>query len=397
VTTRAPVTARDTATVFLAALAPMMTVPAIRRLLVDGHRCGPGAVHAFVAVGMLGAVVGAPLVARRCDARGWDGRLAAGLAAVDAIVTYASSLVLLPVTALFALRLLHGAASMALLALLFARFRDTGRGLVSSAGAAMVAALAVGPAVGGMLSRLGAGVPFRAAAAVSVVIALAIASRGAAPSVAAQREERRARPIGETARAIAAPIAMVVTQRFAIGGFVATFAIHARARLGWDDARVGAGFSLFLAVFALAMVPLGRLPRDRVIAWALPAGGCLFGSSLAALGAAPPWATPGLLAAAGLGGAMVYAPSLAVAAERARSDSRATAMALLNASGSVGMVLGPTVAGLLHVVLAGRSSSAPGVVFLAFAGGLHAVVAAFVVPRFRTAARSAFPRPFENQ
>jgi len=73
-------------------------------------------------------------------------------------------------------------------------------------------------------------------------------------------------------------------------------------------------------------------------------------------------------------------------------------MALLNAAGSAGMVLGPTLAGILEVALRGRTSLPPGLFFLSLTGAAHATVAALGVSRFRAPARtSPSPQSIESQ
>lgn len=374
--------------VFLAALAPMTTVTGLRRLLVEQHGAGPAAMHAFVAVGMLGAAVGAPLVAARADRARDPARLALILAAIDVLVTAATAS-RIPLPLAFALRLVHGAVSMGLLAVLFAGARARSRAAVARAGAAMVAALAVGPALGGALLRFGPTAPFRAASVVGATLVVAMI---VAPSGVLGREagpEARPPRAWLPTRDLVAPLLMTMLQRFAIGGLVVAFAVHARAVHGFADATVGACFSLVLVVFAVAMLPFARGRRTSLLSAALPAGGVLFGLAFVSLAVAPRWAVPVSLAAAGVGAAMVYGPALAFTAAFAPAGRSATTMALLHSAGAVGMVLGPAAAACLELAMRGQSPSARAASFLVLAGGLQLASVLALSPSFRALARRA--------
>lgn len=188
-----PLGAPGPGVVFLAVLGPMSTVPALRRLLLEVHGGSPALLQLFVAVGMLGAVLGAPWLARRADLRGDHLQLAAKLALVDALVA-ALTPSPLPTALVFLLRPLHGAASMGILALLFARFRGSRRELVSQAGAAAIVALAFGPALGGALTKLGTAAPFRFAGALSLLLASVLAFRSKTGSAGAVAKPRDSKP-----------------------------------------------------------------------------------------------------------------------------------------------------------------------------------------------------------
>lgn len=391
-----------TLAVFLATLGPMLTVPALRRLLIEGHGATPAAVHMFVAVGMIGSAIGAPLVAARADRHSDHTRVAVVLAATDAIVGLVTSSHV-PAALLFALRPVHGLASMGLLALMFAEFRRSRADLVAHAGGAMVAALALGPAIGGALTRLGPATPFRAAALVSMLVAVIVASRGAshgaaegaASATARSRAHSLAHSLAPTAalpvHGLVAPLLIVMTQRFAIGGFVTAFAVQARAVHGLSDARVGACFSILLVVFAAAVFALGRKRSGAALAASLPAGAALFGAAFAALAFAPSPALPFALAAAGLGAALVYAPCLDLVSAASPAGRRATSMALLHSAGAVGMILGPISAALLEIWLPAWSAPERCAAFMGVAGAVHAAVALAFSARCRSIAAASTP------
>lgn len=369
-------------TVFLAVFGPMSTVPALRRLLLDVHGGSPALLQAFVAVGMLGAVLGAPLLARRADARGNHLQLAAKLAVLDAVVAMLTPSAL-PTTLVFALRPLHGAASMGILALLFARFRGSRRELVSQAGGAAIVALAFGPAVGGALTRLGPAAPFRFAALLSLALAVVLSSyRKSSPSAPEPRAAS-----GETglslARTLSAPLLLVSSQRFAIGGLVAALAVNLRARHGFSDARVGACFSVFLISFAVGTWWSGRSQGTARSASRIVPGALSFALAFASFGFAPPHALLVALALAGVGASLVYAPCLALVAETAPLGRRASAMALFHAAGGVGMVLGPLGALLIDYALASSPDQLRTAAFMFAGGAVHALTALGLAPRIR--------------
>ena len=342
----------------------MLTVPALRKLLIEEHGATPAAVHVFVAAGMIGAAIGAPPVASRADRRGDHMKVAVVLAATDALIAVVTSSPV-PTALLFALRSIHGLASMALLGLHFGEFRRSRADLVACAGGAMVAALAIGPAV---------------------VVASRGTSRGettTAPSFPASSSM--------THRSLMchgplAPLAIVMTQRFAIGGLVTAFAVRARAVHGLSDAHVGACFSLLLLVFGATVFALGRNLTGRALASCLPAGAALFGASFAALSFVPAPLLPMALAGAGLGAALVYAPCLDLVSSAAPGGRRATSMALLHSAVAVGMIVGPLFAALLEVVLSDWSAPQRCAAFMASAGVLHAAVAIALSSRCRAIA-----------
>jgi len=376
--------------VFMAVLGPMTTVPALRRLIIDAHHGTPLLLHSFVAAGMLGSVIGAPLLGSLADARGGKLALAAKLAALDALVTLLSAAPL-PTPVLFALRPLHGGASVGVLSLLFASFRGSRRALVSRGGAAAIAALALGPALGGALSRFGAGAPFLAAGGLTLGLSLVLArqARSQTRFEAIFERPEAGGSIVDTARRLAAPLLLVAAQRFAFGGLVAAFALHARSSLGFSDAKVGMCFSTLLLAFALGTYGLGRSRNvRRLVSFVVP-GSLLFGASLAALSCAPARFVVPTLALCGACAALVYAPCLAIVAAHSAKRARATSLSLLHAAGAAGMLLGPLGGVACEVFLRGQSDEARSRAFLIAAGVLSALVACLLSNEVSQSARRA--------
>lgn len=383
-----------TLAVFLAALAPMMTVPALRPLIIDTYRGGPTTLHLFVAAGMVGSAVGAPLVARWADRHQTHMRTAMALALLDTVLTLGTQSGAAPMWALFGMRMAHGAASMSLLALLFARFRET-KQAVGNGVAAMVIALAFGPAIGGGLTRLGCGAPFLAAAAVSFAACLLLlacegmSSRAASSAHVARTPTPRpfdsVPPESVRPRSLLAPLAVMMTQRLAIGGFVTAFAIRARLVHHISDARIGMSFSLLLISFAIGAFTIGRMRGATRWRFA-PLGALMFGVGLVSVVLLPVAMLPVGLGAAGVGAALAYAPCLSLIADHHAPGGRATAMALAHSAGAVGMILGPLLAAAFERALGQMPSPERAAYFLTFVAAAHAVTTMVVSPKLRSLA-----------
>ena len=375
------------AAAFAAALAPMVTVPALRRLVCDAHGGSAANLHVFVALGMLGGALGAPLLARRADAGSNLLRLAMGLALADAMVEALSSCEI-PTSLLFALRPVHGAASMGLLAILFARFRSGATtGLTRTAGATIVA-LAVGPALGGFLAKSGHAVPFRLASALSLaVLPLLFLAKGSFRSAVAREEGSHRPSVTSLALELRNPLLILASQRFAIGGLVATWAILAREALHLSDARVGASFSVFLVAFAAATLVAGKwlAGRPTLVVY----GGILLGTAFVGLATFPGALAFPLLFVAGASAALTYVPCLARVALASNAKTGVSGMALAHAAGAAGMVLGPLAGAAFDRLFRQLESPTRASAFLCLVGIIHAIAAVALNGSSRRAAVSA--------
>ena len=371
--------------VFLAALGPMLTVVALRRVLAEGHGIDAFGMHIFVALGMLGAAIGAPVLGRIADRSGRVRVLAASLALVDAVTAIATALPS-PTSLVFALRPVHGAASMGLLALLFASVRAAPAGMIVRAGVPMVTALALGPALGGVLAKHSARGPFVAAAILSSLLAVALLARSAPMGAHSQRRATRFRDL---LTPLAAPLALTAAHRFAIGGLVVAFATRARLVHGMADHTIGACFSVLLVVFAIAICPVARVEEPKVRAWTMALGTVLFAASIASLSAAPRWGLVVSLALAGVGSAMIYAPTLALAQRASITGERATAMGLVHAAGALGMIAGPLVAALLDRAMHTQPTEVRAAAFMTLSGALVAALGLGLTPKLLAIASMA--------
>jgi MFS family permease len=186
------------------------------------------------------------------------------------------------------------------------------------------------------------------------------------------------------APALRAPTLVVALERFAVGAFIVPLQHYGHHVLGVEDAKVNAWFSAFLMIFALATWPMARL-GDRVDRWKLIAAGALiYAGTYAVLGFVPVHLIVIVVGVAGLASAAIYGPSLGLAAQAVPDDARASAMAVLNAAGTLGMFLGSTLAGALSSALLSsgmeRARAYPIVFMIAGAAQLVSVAVALLAP-----------------
>lgn len=375
-------------------LAGTMLIPAVRPFFAAVHGGSEGAMHAFFSVNMLGAALGAPLLSSLADRTGQRRRLAVLLGLVDALLLLACALPL-PVGLVLGFRFLQGAATVGALSVVMglAREESSGEGhggTMGAIGGSVVAAIALGAPLGTLLLKAGPLAPLWASAAVSAVVAGGCL---ALPEGGAPAPRGRMRRLLQENPALRLPALFVGAERFAVGCFVVTFSLYAHGALGLSDARIGMLFSWFLVPFALASWPMGllagRVAREKLLA----AGGLVYGLSFLALGQVGAGALAPVLFLAGLASAALYSPSLCLAAELAPPALRGTSMGLLNAAGSVGMMLGTATGGMLSAGLMradfGRVEASAWVFRLAGAALLGVLAASWPSLRLSTRAVQA--------
>lgn len=347
------------ALIFVQMLPATLLSPAIRPLFAALHGGAEGPMHGFMSVNMLGAALAAPLVGVAAD-RGADrARLLAILAALDAVLLLLLPLAL-PVGVVLALRTIEGTAHVGSATLLIAAMAAGGTRAgrtMGLAGAAIMAAVAVGGALGGLLLFLGIRAPFFAGA----LLAAAVALFGPRLLVGLAAPARHLPPAtGDLVRlalSLAVPLGAILAARFAIGCLVVTFALLAHAVHGLHDTTIGLLYSTLTVPFAAATYPAARLGARVAPALLLGTGAVIWGAALVALGWVPTWALFPTMAIAGLASAAMFAPVLGYAAQV--PAGRASAMALVNASGALGMLLGPLAAGITIAVARKGGSTDP--------------------------------------
>lgn len=369
--------------VFGAMLPATIVIPVVRRFVEAGWPGAEWVMHAFIAVNLLGACLGGPVLAVRAErasrrrlvaavSAGLDGALLLGVVAMP------------PLGVLLALRFVQGAFYIAAVSILMGSIRRAAKtgaamGLV---GGAVVLSILVGIPLGAILGKVSPTLPLVVGGVVGVTTGLLTplllpAQTDAEQSAVTFRELLKA-PL------LRGPTIVVALERFAVGAFVVTLQLYGHV-LEVPDDRVSAWFSVFLTVFALGTWPLARA-GDRVDRWKLVGAGALvYGLTFFALPLAPVKALSAVLAVGGLASAAIYGPSLGLAAMAVPAQSRASAMAVLNAAGTLGMFLGSTLAGVLSGVLIANGvarATAYGLVFaMAGAVQLGSVAVAMVASR----------------
>jgi MFS family permease len=348
---------------FLCALAMVASVlsgtilmPAVRPLMAWVAPGNDSAVHAFMALNLLGGILGAPLCARLGRRFNHSARFIACLALGDALLLLLCGAGL-PLGALLAVRTAQGALNVGALSLLMgqAPLGSGGRSGAQSGifGTAIMVGVALGAPLGTALLPLGPRAPLFTAVLLEILVALVVGrlSFALGNETAAPLPSDR---LGERQRLDLSPALWVGLERFAIGCFVVTFALHCRSCLGRSDVQAGQLMSAFLLPFVLTVYPAGRL-GDRLAVERLAQLG-LTGYGLGFL-ALPYVSAAGLvllMPVLGVSSALVFAAALKRALHTAGAQGRVQAMACLNSAGNLGMFLGTAVSGIVSALARAR-------------------------------------------
>lgn len=341
--------------VFAQMLPATLLGPAVRPLFATLHGGDEGAMHAFLSLGMVGALIGAPLAGRLLDRHPERARtLLACLAGTDAFLLLGLCLPA-PTGVVLALRTLEGGVHVAGSTLVLgasARLASEtlDRRAVPLAGAALLAAVALGNLLGGALARVAVPLPFVVGAALSAGIAL-YATMGmselSAPAPARPPEVLEPLPWA----ALRVPLGAAFVERFAVGCTVVSFSLLAHEVHHLDDRAVGGLYALMTTSFALTMYPAGRRVARGGANVSFAGGAALYGIALVVLALGrTAWLAPAMILA-GVSSAPLYAAALGVVVDRAPAGARARAMAAFHAAGCAGMLVGPALAGITSALV----------------------------------------------
>lgn len=338
--------------IFFQMLPATLVVPAIRPLFAAFHGGNESAMHAFSGLNMLGAAIVAPIVGTLMD-RGWNSRrMLMVLAACDAVLLAVVSLPL-PTWQVLSLRTLEGGAHVGAATLLLAEMaqlgRETGRQrLMGLAGAGVIFAVALGSTLGSLLLKLDSGAPLWVGALTAAGVA--VVSAKSAPSVV--RRERVELVVGQLLerREFLVPVGAAFIARFTVGCLIVTFALFSHHVHQLGDTHIGLLFSVLTLTFAFAMYPAARISERVAPARLLGAAAAVYAAALLTLAYAPRPLLALWMFVAGLASALLFSTILGYAAA-SREALQGTAMAWVNAAGSLGMLLGPMAAGLLSTWL----------------------------------------------
>ncbi len=328
-----------------------IVIPVVRSLVTAGWPGSEWLMHAFLAVNLLGAVVGGPLLAVRAERIGRR-RLVAGVSAMlDGALLLAVTLYP-PAWLLLALRFVQGCVYIAAVSILMGTIRRQSKSAAAMGvvGFSVVLSILVGIPLGAILAKTSPTLPLLVGGVIGVLTGL-VALVVLPKSTDAEQSRVTFRSLIFEAPLLRAPTIVVGLERFAVGAFIVPLQLYGHHVLGVPDSRINGWFSAFLAIFALGTWPMARL-GDRVDRWKLIAlGAVLYAASYVLLPFIPVSAIVAVLCMAGLASAAIYGPSLGLAAQAVPDTARASAMAVLNAAGTLGMFLGSTLAGGLSGAL----------------------------------------------
>lgn len=320
---------------------------------------GQLASHLFMSVNMIGALVGAPLAGLLSDRLGRRRMLAVAALAVNGLTLLGIAWVYAHGDSyglLLGLRLLEGFAHMSALSLLMALAADhagqAGLGArMGAVGACISLGVATGAPLGGFIGGLAPlWVPL-GGGLLSIMLAL-VGLFGLADSTTA-RPRMAAAEIVATLRKrqqLVVPLAFSFADRLTVGFIVSTLSLYLGLVIGFDARQIGLAMAAFLVPFSVLTYPAGHLSRHWDPLTMMVAGSVLYGVFLALLAFLPGERILAAMAVGGVIAALMYAPSLVLAAQYGGTDCRASALAAFNMAGSLGFAAGPLLSSMLLAV-----------------------------------------------
>jgi MFS family permease len=287
--------------------------------------------------------------------------------------------------AVLVLRVVGGAFTVGTFSLALTMLMDLSGGHgrnMGAAGTAIGLGAALGSVVGGRLAAFDPLTPLYGGAAllaVAAVLGVTVPDRspGAGLPVGTLRDRVRSRP------SLLVPFAFGYVDRLTAGFFALTGVAYFRETFGIDPAQAGLTLALFFVPFAVLQYPAGSL-SDRVGRF-LPvvAGSVLYGVAIVAVALAPAYGiAAALLVLVGVCGAFVSPATMALVTDIAPETERGVAMGGFNVFGSLGMLSGFLVGGVV-TNMAGFFAA-----FLA-AGGLEVAIAVTASGAVRRITRGA--------
>jgi MFS family permease len=334
-------------TVIAAMIPATIVIPVLRPLVALSWPGSEWVFYSFMASNLLGACVLGPWLVAQAERRGRRRAFAMLLALVDGLAL-ASVAVKPPLTLMLLARFFQGAASVSAVSLIMGAARSERRSalVVGAAGSAVIVALVVGIPLGAITGRKD---PTMALWVGSVcgVVAAALASR--VVSDGSQSSHR----VQDAWRSplVRWPVAAVSLERFSVGLLTVTLQLHAFHVMKVSDHTVSRMFTVFLACFAFAMVPLTRWAERQNPFHVVALGAALYATMFCAMPfVGLRWMWP-LLIVGGIGSAGIYGPSLAMVASAVPVGAKSSAMGLLNAAGTFGMFCGNVLAGVVTSLL----------------------------------------------
>jgi DHA1 family tetracycline resistance protein-like MFS transporter len=255
---------------------------------------------------------------------------------------------------------------------------------MGAAGTAIGLGAAIGSVVGGQLTTVDPLAPLYAGAAVLVasgVLAATVDDRssGGGLPIGALVDRLRSRPT------LFVPYAFGFIDRLTAGFFALAGVAYFRDTFGIDAGQAGITLALFFVPFAVLQYTVGSL-SDRVGRF-LPVvvGSLLYGVMIIAVGLAPTYLlAAGLMVVVGVCGALVSPTTMALVTDIVPASERGAAMGGFNVFGSLGMLSGFLIGGIVTDLYGYLSA-------FVVAGGLEifiAVVASRAVKRIVSGPRA---------
>ncbi|MGF1548636.1 MAG: MFS transporter [Thiotrichales bacterium] len=311
---------------------------------------GQFASHLFMSINMFGALFGAPAAGLLSDRLGRRKGLAVAALALNGLVLLGLAYAYLNAQrygVLLALRFFEGFAHMSALSLLMALGADlAAKGGLGARMGAVGAAISLGVAAGAPLGGWVGGIDPLWVPLGGGMLSLALALIG----WVALRESDHERPrlsLDEIVRTLRErhqlliPLAFSFVDRLTVGFIVSTLSLYLGLVIGFDPRQIGLAMAAFLIPFSLLTYPAGHLSRHWDPLRMMVAGSILYGVFLAVLGLLPGSRIVLAMAVGGVIAALMYAPSLVLAARYGGLDCRASALAAFNMAGSLGFATGP--------------------------------------------------------
>ena len=311
---------------------------------------GQFASHLFMSINMIGALLGAPVAGLLSDRMGRRKALAVAALALNGLTLLgiawayqrADSYALL-----LGLRLFEGFAHMSALSLLMALGADQpGKAGLGARMGAVGAAISLGVATGAPLGGYVGGIDPLWVPLGGGALSLALALAGAL-GLADSAHGRPRMAVGEivhtlrSRRPLLVPLAFSFADRLTVGFIVSTLSLYLGLVIGFDARQIGLAMAAFLVPFSVLTYPAGHLSRHWDPLAMMVSGSVLYGVFLAVLGFLPGSLILPAMAVGGVIAALMYAPSLVLAAHYGGSDCRASALAAFNMAGSLGFACGP--------------------------------------------------------
>lgn len=326
-----------------------LPVAGLRGLVQDRFDVSELQTSLFMVVNMVAAVIAAPLAGAFADRHGRQRSAIVAALALDGLLFLALSLDQ-PFESFLALRFLEGAVHISALSWLFSLAagrgeHDPARGRrMGLLGGGLTLGVALGAPIGGVLAREDSLLPLRVGA--GVLFAAALLAHFTLPAGAAARRDHDWRAVLRAPGGAATwlvPLSFAFVDRFTVGFFTTTFPLHLKRTFDAPPDRIGLQLALFLLPFALLSYPFGRLAESRSVIALVCGGSLIYGALCASLGAWSLERLPILMLSLGISSAVMFAPSIALAAQLAPAGHRGAMLGAFHGAGSLGFILGPLI------------------------------------------------------